>query len=59
MGHSPEVRENFTNSRIKNIVKKKRIRSIKADLLPCHIVLNKSLLRVTELTPCTARVEDV
>lgn len=56
IGHSPEVRENFINSRIRNMVKKKRIRSAKADLLPSHIVLNKLSLSVTELTHWTASV---
>jgi hypothetical protein len=59
IGHSQEVSDHFTNSRIKNIVKKKRIRSANIDLLVLPIDSKRLSLMVTELTHWTASVAEV
>ena len=64
MGHLPDVSDQVTSFRIRNMVKKKRIRSAKTDLpslprFPSPVLsklLNKLSLMVTELTQSIAKV---
>ena len=56
IGPVPEVSDHLINSRIKNIVKKKRMRSVKMDFPSSPMVLKRLSFMVTELTHWMAKV---